>query len=113
MLWILSRCETSGVDARSRYISAMKSAYELAMERLNKTSPTIKLSDAQKAEIAELESKYQAKIAQRELAIKDEIESAHAAGDWTKAEELQQQLVIERKNLQAELEEKKEQVRKS
>lgn len=89
----------------------MKSAYELAMERLNKTSPTVKLSDAQKAEIAELESKYKAKIAQREIAVKGEIEAAQAAGRWDKAEELQQEWVAERKNLLAELEEKKEQVR--
>ena len=34
----------------------MKSAYELAMERLNKKSPTVKLSAQQKREIAELES---------------------------------------------------------
>jgi hypothetical protein len=89
----------------------MKSAYELAMERLNKTSPTVKLNDQQKQEIAELESKYQAKIAEREIALKDEVHAAESAGDWTKAAELQQQLVNERKKLQGDLEEKKEQVR--
>ena len=50
----------------------MKSAYELAMERLNKSSPTTKLSQNQKAEIAELESKYKAKIAERELLVERE-----------------------------------------
>jgi hypothetical protein len=30
----------------------MKSAYELAMERLNKTAPTVKLSAAQKKDLA-------------------------------------------------------------
>ena len=34
----------------------MKSAYELAMERLEKTSPSISLSDEQKKEIAEVDS---------------------------------------------------------
>ena len=106
-----SICKTIGLIHISRYIAAMKSAYELAMERLNKTSPTVKLSDAQKAEIAELESKYKAKIAQREIAVKGEIEAAQAADRWDKAEELQQEWVAERKNLLAELEEKKEQVR--
>src|SRR5207249_4610132 len=52
---------------------AMKSAYELAMERLNKTSPTVKLTAEQKEAIAELESKCAAKIAERELFIKGEI----------------------------------------
>ena len=44
----------------------MKSAYELAMERLNKSSPAIKLTAEQKKEIAELDSLYASKIAQRD-----------------------------------------------
>ena len=91
----------------------MKSAYELAMERLNKTSPTVKLNDEQKKQIAELESKCAAKIAEREIAIKGEIAAAQHAGDFGKAEELQQQLVNERKKLQSDLEDKKDAVRKA
>ena len=84
----------------------MKTAYELAMERLNKTAPAVKLTGAQKKELAELDSKYAAKIAGREIALKQEM--AQAAGDVEKAETLRQQLADERKKLQAELEEKKE-----
>jgi len=91
----------------------MKTAYELAMERLNKSAPTPKLSDTQKKELAELDSKYAAKIAEREIALRDKIARAGAAGDSEKLETLQQQLVTERKKLQAELEEEKEQVRHS
>ena len=91
----------------------MKTAYELAMERLNQTAPTAKLTGAQKKHLAELDSKYAAKIAEREIALRDEIAKAAAAGDSEKAETLQQQLVKERKKLQAELEEKKEQVRQA
>lgn len=90
----------------------MKSAYELAMERLNKTAPTVKLTDAQKKQLAELDSKYAAKIAERELALKDDIAKAVDAGEMEKVEELQQQLVIERKKLQADLEDKKDEIRK-
>ncbi|MFO1511624.1 MAG: hypothetical protein U1F83_01715 [Verrucomicrobiota bacterium] len=90
----------------------MKSAYELAMERLNKTAPTTKLTAGQKKQIAELEAKTKAKIAARELALKDEITKAAGAGEFEKVEQLQQQLVIERKKLQAEFEDKKEQLRK-
>ncbi len=79
------------------------------MERLNKTAPTVKLTAAQKRQLAELDSKYAAKIAVREIALKGEM--AKVADDFEKAEALQQQLAIERKKLQAELEEKKEQVR--
>jgi hypothetical protein len=89
----------------------MKSSYELAMERLNKTAPAAKLTTAQKKQLAELESKSTAKIAEREIALNGEINSATAAGDFEKAEELRKQRVAERKNLQASLEEKKEQVR--
>ena len=91
----------------------MKTAYELAMERLSKAAPATKLTGAQKKQLAELDSKYAAKIAEREIALRDEITKAAAAGDSEKVELLQQQLVNERKKLQAELEEKKERVRHS
>jgi len=89
----------------------MKTAYELAMERLNKTSPTVKLNDAQKREIAELESKCAAKIAERELIIKDEIAKAAVKGEFDEIEKLEKQLVSDRKSAQSELEEKKAKVR--
>jgi hypothetical protein len=87
----------------------MKSAYELAMERLNKTAPTVKLSTVQKKEIAELESEYGAKIAAREIALKGEM--ASVAGDVEKESALRDHLATDRKKLQAELEDKKERVR--
>ena len=87
----------------------MKSSYELAMERLNKTAPSTKLSAAQKKELAELDSKYAALIAGREIALNGEV--ASAAGDFEKQESLRAQLVVERKKLQSELEDKKERVR--
>jgi len=89
----------------------MKTSYELAMERLNKAAPATKLSAGQKKQLAELDSQYAAKIAEREIALKDEIAGVAAAGDFDKVEKLQQQLVNERKKLQAGLEEKKERVR--
>jgi len=88
----------------------MKSSYELAMERLDKAAPAVKLTSAQKKQLAEIDSQYAAKIAGREIALKDEI--AKVGQDFEKAEALRQQLVNERKKLQAELEEKKEAVRR-
>ena len=90
----------------------MKSAYELAMERLNKSAPTVKLTAAQKKEIAELDSMYSSKIAQREIFLKGEIAKAEMGGDFEAFEQLQKQLASERKALNAELEEKKEALRK-
>ena len=90
----------------------MKTAYELAMERLDKTSPGTKLSSQQKKEIAELESKYKAKIAERELLVERERIKAIDRGEFEALEQLEKQLVSDRKSLQGQLEEKKEQVRK-
>lgn len=90
----------------------MKTAYELAMERLNKTSPSVQLTGEQKKQLAELDSRYAAKIAEREISINGDIAKAEAAGDFEKAGELKQQLAKERKNLQAELESKKENLRR-
>jgi len=89
----------------------MKSAYELAMERLGKSTPTVKLTDQQKQEIAELESKCAAKTAERELFLKGEIVKAIDKGDAEAVQQLEKQLLGERKSLRADCEEKKEKVR--
>jgi hypothetical protein len=89
----------------------MKTAYELAMDRLNKASPAVKITAGQKKELAELDSKYAAKIAGREISLKGEIDAATGSGESEKSEQLQQQLVKERRALQAELEEKKQKAR--
>ena len=88
----------------------MKSSYELAMERLNKTAPVAKLTAEQKKEIAELESKAKAKTAEREIALKDAITAASEAGDFEKVDQLKEQLIKERKTIQADLEEKKDRI---
>ena len=89
----------------------MKSAYELAMERLNKSAPTVKLTDAQKKELAELDSRYAAKVAEREIALRGEITKLMEQGDFEKVEEIEARLVSEKKSLQAELEAKKDKIR--
>jgi hypothetical protein len=90
----------------------MKSSYELAMERLSKASPPVKLTDKKKAELAEIDSKYAAKVAERELLLNDEMKKASAKGDFETMEQLQKQWVSNRKSLEAEREEKKEKIRK-
>jgi hypothetical protein len=91
----------------------MKSAYELAMERLNKQSPSIRLTAGQKKQIAELESKYKAKVAERELSLSDAIAAAAGQGKFEEMEKLQQQLAQDKRKLAEELEEKKEAARKA
>lgn len=89
----------------------MKSAYELAMERLNKQTPTLKLTAGQKKQIAELESRFKAKVAERELSMNDAIAAATGKGDFAEMEKLQQQLAHDKRKLAQELEEKKEAAR--
>ena len=90
----------------------MKSAYELAMERLQKQAPTKSLTAAQKAEIADLESLYKSRIAQLEISIGDEIQAAQASEAYEKVDELKARLVQQRARLEEEREEKKERVRR-
>jgi hypothetical protein len=89
----------------------MKSAYELAMERLEKASPSLSLTDAQKKEIAEVDSVYRAKIAEKELFLKDQIRKAKGAGKFEDAESLEKQLASEIRRLQEQCEARKEKLR--
>jgi len=91
----------------------MKSAYELAMERLEKTSPSVSLTEEQKKEIAEVDSVYQAKVAEREVFLKDQIRKAQIAGNLEEAQSLEKQLASEMRRLREECEAKKEKLRKS
>ena len=91
----------------------MKSAYELAMERLEKRAPSVALTAEQKAKIAEVDSTFKARIAERELFLKGEISKAQAAGNLEEADLLQKQLTIDIRRLQEEAEAKKEKLRAS
>ncbi|HEX4640978.1 MAG TPA: hypothetical protein VH252_06300 [Chthoniobacterales bacterium] len=91
----------------------MKSAYELAMERLEKKVPSVALTDEQKAQIAEIDSTFKARLAERELFLKAEIAKATAAGNTDEAESLQKQLTIDIRRFQEDAEAKKEKLRAS
>jgi hypothetical protein len=91
----------------------MKSAYELAMERLEKASPSISLTDDQKKEIAEVDSVYRAKIAEREVFLKDQVGKARIAGHVEEMQSIEKQLTSEIHRLQEECEAKKDKLRKN
>ena len=91
----------------------MKSAYELAMERLEKKAPSVLLTEEQKQQIAEIDSTFKARIAERELFLKGEIDKATAAGSSDEVESLRKQLTIEVRRLQENAEDKKEKLRAS
>jgi hypothetical protein len=89
----------------------MKSAYELAMERLQKSSPSVTLTAEQKAELAEVDSSFNAKIAERKIFLTDQIRKAVAAGKFDEVESLEKQLTADIIRLQEDCEHKKEKLR--
>jgi len=91
----------------------MKSAYELAMERLAKNQPIVTLTDDQKKQLAEIDSTFKARIAEKELFLKGEIQKAQIAGKFEEVESLQKQLTSEIRRLQEDWEAKKEKLRAS
>jgi hypothetical protein len=91
----------------------MKSAYELAMERLAKDQPIVTLTGDQKKQLAEVDSIFRARIAEKELFLKGEIQKAQSAGKLEEAESLEKQLANEIKRLQEDCEAKKEKLRAS
>jgi len=91
----------------------MKSAYELAMERLAKDQPIIALTEDQKKQLAEIDSQFKARIAEKELFLKGEIAKAQAAGKLEEVESFEKQLRIETRRLQEDCESKKEKLRAS
>ena len=91
----------------------MKSAYELAMERLAKDQPIVSLTEDQKKQLAEVDSQFKARIAEKELFLKGEIEKARFGGKLEEVEQLQKQLSSEIRRLQEDCEAKKEKLRAS
>lgn len=93
----------------------MKSAYELAMERLAKSDPDggAKLTPEKKARLAEIDLVYKGKIAEREIFIKKQIDEALADGKLAEVNKLVEQTAAERARLEEEREDEKERVRRS
>ena len=83
------------------------------MERLEKASPSISLTDDQKKEIAEVDSTYRAKIAEKEVFLKDQIRKAQNAEKFDEVESLEKQLAAQIRRLQEDCEAKKEKLRAS
>jgi hypothetical protein len=89
----------------------MKSAYELAMERLAKGAPTVSLTEDQKKQLAEIDMTFRAKIAEREVFLQDQIRKAQTGGNLEEMVTLQKQLSAEIARLQQDCEHKKEKLR--
>jgi hypothetical protein len=87
----------------------MKSSYELAMERMGGNDKP--LNEEQKAKIAEIDSKYKAKIAERKIFLEKSVQDAIAKGDISEADEARQILAQEISKLEAKADSEKEKIR--
>lgn len=101
-------------------MAEMKSAIELAMEKLGKLQseePSVPLTDEQRREMSDLRKQYDAKIAEKEIMMQAEIRQLmqrHAPQEVAAAAHgFQEQFQETKKALQQELEEKIAAVRAS
>jgi hypothetical protein len=85
----------------------MKSAYELAMSRLEKSSPPVHLTQEQKQQIAEVDRSINAKIAEKKIFLEDQMGKA----PYQERESLERQLVSELARLEEKREREKEKIR--
>jgi hypothetical protein len=93
----------------------MKSAYELAMERLAESDPDSSrpLSEATKAALAEVDRKFSAKIAELEVFLNQQLQQARRSRDLEAVRQLERQLADEKARLGDERERAKEKVRQA
>jgi len=89
---------------------APKSAYELAMEKLRARDDfeEVELTDGQKAEIADIRSRYRAQIAELEIQNEGKLRTA---GSFDEIETLRAELKKEKQRLEEEMEKKVSEVR--
>jgi hypothetical protein len=98
-------------SAQRATVFTVKSAYELAMERLQKGSPSVALTAEQKAQLADVDSSFNAKIAERKIFLSDRIKKAAAGGKFDEVESFEKQLAADVRRLEEDCESKKEKLR--
>ena len=83
------------------------------MERLRSTdsSDRKELTDAQKAEIADIDQKFKAKAAEREIFLNRQVAEAELQGNYEEVEQLRKQLRSELDVIEEDKEDAKNKVR--
>jgi hypothetical protein len=90
----------------------LKSSFDLAMERLGGGDEAT-LTEDQKAEIASIDERMRASIAESEIMMDQKILAANQSGDAGKAAELEMQKVMVIQKARENAEDKKRQVREA
>ncbi|MFT4639435.1 MAG: hypothetical protein ACI8T1_002760 [Verrucomicrobiales bacterium] len=92
----------------------MKSAYEIAMERLsNDGTPKVVLTEEQRDKLGELDNLYMSKVAEKEVFLSDLIAKAMASGDYAEVALLEEQKRREIARIEEKCEFEKDKVRAS
>ncbi len=91
----------------------MKSAYELAMERLSKSDPgsSQPITPEKRAKLADVDRLYQGKIAEREIFLKQRLEQALAGRDADEVDKVRKQIASEKVRLEEDREAEKDRIR--
>jgi len=91
----------------------MKSAYELAMERLSKSDPQSprSLTPEKRAKLADVDRLFLGRIAERDIFLKQRLEQALAGTDAAEVEKVRKEIASERARLEEERESEKERIR--
>lgn len=91
----------------------MKSAYELAMERLRQSDPGSgpELTVEQKEKLAEIDRVYRGRLAEREIFLQRRLADAEAAGQADELDRIRQEIASERARLEEECEAEKDKIR--
>tara|TARA_B100000900_G_scaffold399778_2_gene402715 strand:+ start:3919 stop:4200 length:282 start_codon:yes stop_codon:yes gene_type:complete len=90
----------------------MKSAYELAMERLQESDPEKKpVTDEIRKALAAVDEKFDAKVAEREIFLTQTLATARANQDLQQVELIQKQISNEKVRIEEEREAAKDKIR--
>jgi hypothetical protein len=90
----------------------MKSAYELAMERLQESDPDKQpVTDEMRKALAALDEKFDAKVAERKIFLNQKLASATANQDLQEVELIQKQISNEKARIEEERETAKDKIR--
>ena len=91
----------------------MKSAYELAMERLSKSYPAASrpMTPEQRTKLAEVDRLYQGKVAEREIFLRQQLEQALAARNAEEVDKIRKQISSEKARLEEDRESEKDRIR--
>ena len=101
------------------YMSGLKSAWELSLERSDKLVPELKnkkeITKQQKEKITDIRVQYKAKIADKDVMLQDKLRKLHDrfAPEEVKleAEELQKEFAKDKKVLEEQMEKEIESIR--